>query len=501
MKQKWFNYRPICLVFIFLLLGSLFAFYVGGFTTISLLFSCGIFIFLLIFSIIKKSPQIIIISVIAFLIGCSAYNLAVNSFYDFSETPSKIEARIYSVSVPKDGSVRVLADNCQFDGRNENANITIYIYDNSNLFEEIEIGRIISFSPNKFYESDLFYGDEIPNTYLYKNNLKYTSTVSIKDIEFKEKDITFAEKIKSQIKINIEKGLTNENAELAYSSLFGDKELLSQKQYNSFKLSGVAHLLAVSGLHVGIIVAVLTKLFKRCNKFISFFIISFFLLSYMYVCNFSVSVVRAGVMAIILLCSGLFNSWYDPLNSISIAGIIIFLMNPLCIFDASFLLSFSCVIGITVISTTLRKIQKKSNLLSSIIVSLLISATTMLYIALIMAYFFNSVNLISLIANVVLIPIFTCAFVIVFLVSILSLIIPMLSYLLYPINFVFEFINLAAEVLGNLPFANLSVLEIGYINIILYFIMLILLSRLCISNKKSKIAVTLPILASLLILM
>lgn len=499
MKERWFNYRPLCLIFGFLLLGSVFAFYAPNYVALSILIVLLVFCFLLVLAIHKKKLQYVFVPLISFFVGICAYKIAVSSFNNTIDyTPNIIQARIYNVSNEVDGMIIVEADSCSFDNQKVNDNIIIYIYNNDGLFENIETGSVIKFVPYRFYKSDLFFY-ETPSSSLYTNDLKYTVSVLIDDIEYLKTDYTFAETIKNKIKDNLTLGLTNENVEIAYSALFGDKDLLSDKQYNAYKLSGVAHLLAVSGLHVGIVVAILNALCKwtRIKKWYKLSLIAIFLLFYSYLCGFSVSVIRASIMAIILLIANILGKEYDGFNSIAIAGIVIFLINPLCIFDVGFLLSFSCVIGILMLNKPIQKALSKTNMPKTIVNSVAISLATTISIVIVMAYYFRTLNIISIIANVILIPIFTVGFVAVFVLSILSLLIPYLSYLLYPINYVFNFINLIATILGNLSISNFNTIEFNYIAIIIYFVLLLFVGRFSTAKYQYKLLTMLPILALL----
>ena len=497
MKERWFNYRPLCLVFGFLLLGSVFAFFTPKHAIISIFAMIIVIVSLTLLAIHKKKPQYILVPVIAFIVGICCYLLAINNFnktIDF--TPKTIQARIYNISDEKDGMIKIEADSCVFDGKKNKDNLIIYLYDDSGLFENIEVGSVIEFKPYKFYKSDSFY-HETPS--LYESDLKYTASVLTKDIKYIKTDKTFSEMIKDKIKDNLSLGLTNENTEIAYSALFGDKDLLSDKQYSVYKLSGVAHLLAVSGLHVGIIVAILKKMFNfhKKRRWWKCGIIVIALFFYMYMCSYSVSIMRASIMSIIMLLATMLGKEYDPFNSISVAGIIIFLINPLCIFDVAFLLSFSCVIGITMLYAPINKALQKTKMPEKIVNSVAMSLATTTAIVVIMAYYFRTLNIISIIANVILIPIFTVAFSVVFVISILSLLIPFLCYLLYPINYIFSFINIIATILGNLAISNFNTLEINYISIIIYFILLLFSGRFCTAKYQLKLISTLPILALL----
>lgn len=499
MKERWFNYRPLCLIFAFLLLGSVFCFYLTQQIALTISISLVILLAFFLLAIFKKKTQYVLVPLISFMIGVACYNLAITSFNKTVKyTPTTIEARIYNISNEINGMIKVEADSCKFDNNRVNDNVTIYIYDNDGLFNNIDVGSVIKFKPYRFYKSDLF-NHNTPNANMFSEDLKYTTSALIEDITYIKTDKTFAEFIKENIKDNLSLGLTNENVEIAYSALFGDKDMLSDKQYSVFKLSGVAHLLAVSGLHVGIIVAVLTKILKifKTKEWLNFGIILVFLLLYTHICSFSVSIIRASIMTIILLLAKNLQKEYDGFNSVSIAGIVIYLINPLCIFDVSFLLSFSCVVGILMLYKPIRRAIRKTHIPKKVADSVAISVATTTSIVFIMAYYFKTLNIISIVANVILIPIFTVAFVCVFIISILSLIFAPISYLLFPINYIINFINVLATVFGNLSISNFNTLEFNFIAILIYFVLLLFVGRFCTAKYQYKIISTLPMVALL----
>lgn len=506
MKERWFNYRPICLTAAFLLLGSVFAFYFNQKMLLTIIVSVICATSLFVIANIRKKFRYFIVPLTAFVIGVFAFNIAVYSFdKSIQVAPNYIEARISGINSEEDGSIRVSADSVKFDDKKARTNLTIIIYDSTGLFENIEIGRVIKFSPNKLFKSDLNYYST-PNAKMFQKNLKYTTTVKYDDIEFKEINRSLADKVKDTVKQNLDLGLTNENKEIAFSSLFGDKSELGEANQNAFRSSGIAHLLAVSGLHVGIIVMALSFILKKLHirKWWKFGVISIFLLFYIYICDFSVSIIRASIMTCILLISKILKEEYDIYNSISIAAIVIFIINPLCIFDISFLMSFSCVLGIAMlykpIKTTLSKLKANEKIIDSL--SLSLSATLSLVV--ISTFYFQNINAISIVANIILIPIFTIAFIPMFIVSMLSVVLSIfpfipefLGYALYPLNYIFSFITLFATWLGNLSFSSFNTIEIHYTAIIVYFTLLLFIGRLCSAKSEYKLIISLPTLALL----
>jgi len=483
------------------MLGSLFAFYIKNHLIISIITVVSIFGIVIGVAIFKKKIKYFLIPLTAFVFAVGIFNFKIYNFNkDGLEKPEQIQARVYSVGSPKQGQIKLKADSCVFDGKEINTNIIIYLYDNNSLFNDVEIGDIICIKPKNFYKTNLSYKNT-PNSKMLTEKLKYSVTVDIDMFLITGNDKTFVEEIKQEIKTNLTGNLTNENVELAYSALFGDKELLGEEQYKAYRLSGVAHLLAVSGLHVSIIVMVISKILSmlKIKGWYNFVIIVLFLGFYAYICNFSVSVVRAGIMSLLVLLSTLFHREYDPLTSIGLAGIVVFIINPICVFDVAFLMSFGCAFGIVLFAKPIATVLKKIKITPKVADAMAITLSTLLSLLIISAYFFNNFNFISIIANLLIIPIFTVAFSFVFIVSLMSLIIPHIALILYPFNYVFDVINVLATMLGNLKFANIPTTTLNFIAIPIYFVLLFMLSRICMANHLNKIIFSLVIVAILLL--
>jgi competence protein ComEC len=151
--------------------------------------------------------------------------------------------------------------------------------------------------------------------------------------------------------------MSSENASIAYAMLFGEKDGINKNIYNIFSIAGISHILAVSGLHIGVLIAILLLILKKCkaSKLVTFITISSILIMYNTICGFSNSVVRASIMAMILLGANLFGKQYDALSSLSLAGIIICLFNPFALFSVGFQLSFACVFAIITLVPTINR--------------------------------------------------------------------------------------------------------------------------------------------------
>lgn len=193
--------------------------------------------------------------------------------------------------------------------------------------------------------------------------------------------------------------------------LFGNKTALDSDIKNDFRVTGIAHLLAVSGLHTGIwcayIIAFL-KLLKAKEKLRNIFCL-IFLCGLCIVSAFSPSVMRASIMMAVVLLAPFFNEEQDSLNSLGFAVSLLILSNPYIITSPGFLLSVSATAGVLVanrFSPYITKITKKLNKHISkkfsryLIENILISAFAGLFTLPVTAFFFRTFCIISPITNI-----------------------------------------------------------------------------------------------------
>ena len=169
--------------------------------------------------------------------------------------------------------------------------------------------------------------------------------------------LSFKEIITEQIKSY----LPQYNAGFLLGMLFGDKSDLDGDIINDFRATGIAHLLAVSGLHTSTWCAYIIfflKLFKIKEKSRNIFCLSFLVLLCI-VSAFTPSVLRASIMMAVVLLAPFFNEQQDPLNSLGFSVAILTLHNPYIITSVSFLLSVSATFGVLFSLSIYAKIQYK----------------------------------------------------------------------------------------------------------------------------------------------
>jgi competence protein ComEC len=144
--------------------------------------------------------------------------------------------------------------------------------------------------------------------------------------------------------------LNGSNLAIAQALILGDKSMLDQETRNSFGATGAMHVLAVSGLHIGIITQLLLYLFQFSSKLITrrnaVFITVLLLWVYALLTGFSPSVVRAVFMFSVLILSQETGGNYAPINVLFFTAFILILFNPFVIYDIGFQLSYLAMLGI-----------------------------------------------------------------------------------------------------------------------------------------------------------
>ena len=294
-------------------------------------------VLILLFYCIKfKKSIFLLVGLIAIAVGIGDFYIEKNKTekYNINFSGNVVCGTIESAKKSYSGRTLVITD-VTVNDEEVDTNCEVRLIANE-VLDDFNAGDKVTFIAEVAEFIDL-YGEEVPSASYIKKNIKYKLTTY--DVIKYGKDKSLKVILQEKIKENLALGLDNDKTNLMYSALFGDKTELNPMIKDSFSDSGVAHLLAVSGLHVGIIVGVLMGILKlfKCNKYAKFIIILLFLIFYCYLCGWSASIVRATIMTIILLGAPLLLSEYDTLSSISLAGIIILLITPSALFDISFL--------------------------------------------------------------------------------------------------------------------------------------------------------------------
>ncbi|MDZ7805844.1 MAG: DNA internalization-related competence protein ComEC/Rec2 [Gracilimonas sp.] len=210
----------------------------------------------------------------------------------------------------------------------------------------------------------------------------------------------------------VEKNFSEQTAPIAKALLIGFKQDLDTQSKSAFARAGLSHIMAVSGLHVGFIIApfwvIIPYFWTRKNgKAMGLLLLVLILISYAGITGFSPSVSRASVMAFFLTYGKLYHKINNSINLTAAAAITLLIYDPEQLFEIGFQLSFSAVLIILLILPVMQnllpywvRIQWYGKPLMVVIVSLVVQFG--LYP--LQVYYFGEISLVSPLANALFVP-------------------------------------------------------------------------------------------------
>ena len=190
----------------------------------------------------------------------------------------------------------------------------------------------------------------------YLKQLKIYGTIKCSKIEKIKKNQTnimfqTSNKIKEKIIENTKQILNEEEASVFLGLMLGYKNDIDENTQNNFRNASMAHILAVSGMHISYVILGVNLIFKRIIGKRKIYILSIFvLIFYMFITNFAPSVTRAGIMGILLLLSKIIYTKNDIYTSMSISLFAILILN------SGLQLSYCGVLGIIILNKNITKI-------------------------------------------------------------------------------------------------------------------------------------------------
>ncbi|MBE6157161.1 MAG: DUF4131 domain-containing protein [Firmicutes bacterium] len=300
------------------------------------------------------------------------------------------------------------------------------------------------------------YNNTISNTFNYKkylyNNKIYLS-FNVESIEVLEDENVFY-KLKNKLIDRID---TFDELTKTYLNLFilGNKDLLDEDMYKTYRTNGIWHLFAISGMHISLIILLLDKLLGRIK--LKKVIIVCVLFYFMFLTGFSASVQRTTIFYFLKSILEFWDIKLDSKKLLYLTAFFILLINPFMIYNNGFQYSFLITLTLMMESKYItgsyfKKIFKIS--LISFVISLPITVN--------MNY---EINLLSVLLNIFYVPFISF---VVFPLGIISFIFPFLSFILNFLIYILEFTN---QLFYNIKLC-LIIPKIPTLIIVLYYLAL-----------------------------
>ena len=375
----------------------------------------------------------------------------------YKENDSTFEGNILSIKKYDTKTTFIIKE------KNKTEKILVNYYekiDKINLGDKVKIKGTLKL-PSKNTVPNLFNY----RTYLNNNNIYYILTASeIIKIKNNTKILTHY-KNKLQKYINRKKAHTYLNIFILSNKKDLDKEVL-----NSYQVNGLSHLFSISGMHITLLLGTILKLLDKVsyNRYYKYILLIIILIIYMYLTDFTPSILRSGIMFILLTLNKLFNFKIKTKNIIMLTFIIIVLINPYYIYNLGFQLSYLISFYLIIFAHI---INKHKNYFKKIFITSLISFLVSFPIIISNYY---QVNLLSILINLLFVPIISY---IVLPLAFITLILPTDSLLILTMD-ILEGISLS---LTNINYLLLELPKPSIYLIIIYYaiITLLLINKKC----------------------
>ncbi len=264
--------------------------------------------------------------------------------------------------------------------------------------------------------------------------------------------------------------------------LLGLRDEIDDELRSDFAVAGVVHVLAVSGLHVGFIlmsIIFLLQLFRVPKNWQ----LPFLLLALLFYCHLTGSappVMRASIMAAVVLAATFLQRRPNPINTIALAAFIILMLQPLDLFTTGFQLSFAAVAGIVLFYSKMEDYlsplfqqwrEEGRSIRRSIVQLLLVSLSAQIVTAPLTVYYFNRLPLYALAANLLIVPLVS-------LIVFIGMVASVFAAIHAPIGIIYmncdwlllRMLLRLVEGFASLPWASISLAAPSSLQIVLFYL-------------------------------
>ena len=331
----------------------------------------------------------------------------------------------------------------------------------------------------------------------YLKQLKIYGTMKITNVKVIEERkanpiFQISNEIKTKIISNTKEALDEETSAILLGLILGNKDDIDENIEENFRSAGMAHILAVSGMHVTYVILGLSLIMKKIlGKRKNYIFCICVLIVYMFITNFSASVTRAGIMGIIMILSKIFYRKNDIYTALSISLFIILIYNPFLIQSLGLLLSYGGVIGIIILNKSILSILKNikiknkkykyfikpkiQNSLDKIKEIISVSMSVQIFIFPIAIYNLNTFNPYFFISNLLLSIVIGPIIIIGFLFIIVILINYQITKLfIEPIKIGIKILIYISKI-GKLPFSKIYIPTLSLFSIFIYYFIIVIL--------------------------
>ncbi len=375
---------------------------------------------------LKKTIYIISVNIFLFSLAfesCYLYNDKNNSnhySHYLSSHPQPFIVTVDEVPVVSEKFIKlwVKVNVVEFENRWHYAEGRTIVYVRQDSTLKLNVGDKLMINSKFSYLNE----PKNPNEFNYKQfleskNVFHTVFTESKNISAISSNNNFqfsqiGTSIKAQlVSILRDSGLSQEAFSICSALLVGYDDEIDAEVMQSFSHSGTLHILSVSGMHTGVLYAVLIFLFSLIDKYdkykkTKFAFVMLGLWLFVLVTGLSPSILRAALMLSLVLVGKTFYKQGNSYNTLLLSAFLLLLYNPYLIKDVGFLLSYCAVFGIMYLYPMLQKLYNFENkILQATWSGVLMSVSATVFTLPISLYFFHQFPIWFVFSNMIIIPI------------------------------------------------------------------------------------------------
>ncbi len=478
--------RPLVYILSYLLLGIVFGqqFYEYKFVALFLIITIGSAIAL---SIIKKLPSSMLLAIIAisgFIIGNNSLEPTDIKIHNLASKGEKysINCQIIDLSKEYSNTYKYIVKLNSVNGIKCSSKAILYTVKDFETGDNIKINdklKIINkninptdFDSHSYYKS---YGIEYK---IYSENIRF--------INHSTNFNSIVKSIRNYFENIYDLILPAKESSFVKAVVLGDKANLDENLYNTFRDAGIAHVLAISGIHISILAEIILYLLRK-KRNTAYIITIFFLIFYCIFTGMSPSVVRAVLMTLIIIAGQYIGRDYDIISSASLSCIIMLIINPYNIYNSGFCYSYICVFGIGIMIDVISKYKiqnlKYGKLITSILISLMANIAAKPYTI----YEYYYINLYDIITNMLVVPFMSITLSLSILSGLAGSVNIYLGRFLSGLPYILiNYYENICSLFNNLPYYKINVGGISVVTLVLIYLAIILFYNLIIKFIKTK---------------
>ena len=249
----------------------------------------------------------------------------------------------------------VTLDKLVIEGNEEKGKLVAYLP--SSNFHAVTVCDEVLLLGTLRTDTRVFVGGEV-QAYTVQDNCRYQMTAD--DCVVTGRRVNLFLLFRERIERTVYTGMDETPAAVTMAILTGDTDGIGSGLLQNIRYGGIAHIFAVSGLHIGALYAFCLWVVKktkgyRIPKAVRFVLVAAVLLFYGGVCGYSASVIRAVVMCLVLYASKLIGFGTDLSERLGLAAIIVLLLSPVSLYTVGFQLSFAACLGIAWLAPSIQR--------------------------------------------------------------------------------------------------------------------------------------------------